>query len=282
MSRSVLLLASTGMVGRRLGPLLRARGLDVRAASRTPTHDQILFDWRLPHTHNAALDGADAIFLTPPAMEAAAAPMVGSLLTTAQRAGVRQVVQISSIAVDFSDEPEDSDRRRIETLVRGSGISWTIIRPTGFMQNFSEGFLLPGILQAGAVFSAAGEGVAPFIDASDIARVAEASLAEPQHSGAIYDVTGPEALSLAEMTSIIGEAAKRTIAYHPISAEALAGSLKEAGVSDAYAAMLLRDQLAIGRGEAAAVTDTVEKVTGGPPNRFRNVAAASASAWSRI
>jgi uncharacterized protein YbjT (DUF2867 family) len=280
MSRSILVLASTGVVGRRLDPLLQARGLDVRAASRTPNRDQFLFDWRLPQTHDAALDGADAIFLTPPAMEAAAEPMVGSFLAKAQRAGVRNVVQISSIAVGFSGEPEDSDRKRIETLVRGSGMGWTIIRPTGFMQNFSEGFLLPGVLQASAVFSAAGEGRAPFIDALDIARVAEASLAEPQHSGAIYDVTGPEALSMAEVTSIIGEAAKRTIAYHPISAEALAGSLKEAGVSEAYAAMLLRDQLAIARGEAAAVTDTVEKVTGAPPNSFRNFAAASASVWS--
>jgi uncharacterized protein YbjT (DUF2867 family) len=212
-------------------------------------------------------------------MEAAAAPMLGSLLATAQRAGVQRVVLVSSIAVGFSDEPEDSDRRQIETLVRGSGMGWTIIRPTGFMQNFSEGFLLPGILQAGAVFSATGDGVVPFIDAADIARVAEASLVEPQHSGAVYDVTGPEALSLADMTSIIAEAAKRTIAYQTISAEALAGSLKEAGVSEAYAAMLLRDQLAIARGEAAAVTDTVEKVTGRPPNSFRNFAAASASIW---
>ncbi|CAH1664751.1 NAD(P)H-binding protein [Chelatococcus asaccharovorans] len=280
MNRSILVLASTGMVGRRLAPLLRARDLDVRAASRTPTRDQILFDWRLPHTHDAALDGADAIFLTPPAMEATAAPMVGALLAAAQRAGLRHIVLVSSIAVGFSDEPEDSDRRRIETLVRGSGMGWTIIRPTGFMQNFSEGFLLPGILHAGAVFSATGDGVAPFIDASDIARVAEASLVEPQHSGAVYDVTGPEALSLADMTSIIAEAAQRTIAYHPVSAEALAGSLKEARVPEAYAAMLLRDQLAIGRGEASAITDTVEKVTGGPPNSFRNFAAAAASIWS--
>lgn len=280
MNESILILASNGMVGRRLTPLLRARGLDVRAASRTPTRDQILFDWRLPQTHDAALDGTDALFLTPPAMEADAAPMVGSLLATAQRAGVRHVVLVSSIAVGFSDEPEDSDRRQIERLVRGLGIGWTIIRPTGFMQNFSEGFLLPGILQAGAVFSATGDGVAPFIDASDIARVAETAFVERQHSGAVYDVTGPEALSLADVASMIAEAAKRSIAYHPISAEALAGSLKEAGVSEAYAAMLLRDQLAIARGEAAVVTDTVETVTGRPANSFRNFAATSALVWS--
>jgi hypothetical protein len=79
---------------------------------------------------------------------------------------------------------------------------------------------------------------------------------------------------------MIAEAAKRSIAYHPISAEALAGSLKEAGVSEAYAAMLLRDQLAIARGEAAVVTDTVETVTGRPANSFRNFAATSALVWS--
>lgn len=145
MNESILVLASNGIVGRRLAPLLRARGLDVRAASRTPNRDQILFDWRLPQTHEAALDGIGALFLTPPAMEADAAPVVGSLLAMAQRTGVRRVVLVSSIAVGFSGEPEGSDRRRIETLVQGSGMGWTILRPTGFMQNFSEGFLLSGM-----------------------------------------------------------------------------------------------------------------------------------------
>jgi uncharacterized protein YbjT (DUF2867 family) len=268
------------MVGRRLVPLLRASGVEVQAASRNPTDDQIMFDWYLPQTHGPALDGTDAVFLVPPALEADAAPMISQFLSAARRAGVKEVVQISSIAVGFSGEPEGSDRRKIETLVRESGTGWTIVRPSGFMQNFSEGYLLNGILQADATFSATGDGAVPFIDALDIARVAAASLTEPGHSGAVYEVTGPEALSFAEVAAIIADAAKRKIVHHPISAEVMAASLKEAGVPAVYAAMLLRDQLAIRNGGAAAVTDTVEKVTGARANSVRNFAAASASVWS--
>jgi uncharacterized protein YbjT (DUF2867 family) len=280
MSRSILVLGANGMVGRRLRPLLRAQSVDVRAASRTPAPDQIGFDWYLPQTHGDALGGVDAVFLTPPALEACAAPMIGALLSSARQAGVSRVVLISSAAVAFAGEPRDGDRRRIEALVREAGMTWTIIRPSGFMQNFSEGLLLASILQAGAIFSATGDGAAAFIDALDVARVAVASLLESGHSDAIYEVTGPDALSFGEVASIVGEAAKRKIAYHPISPEALATSLREAGVAESYSAMLLRDQLAIGRGEAAAVTSTVEKVTGAPANSFRTFAKANASVWS--
>ena len=159
---------------------------------------------------------------------------------------------------------------------------WNIIRPSRFMQNFSEGYLLPGILQANAIFSATGDGAAAFIDALDITRVAAVSLLEPGHSGAVYEVTGPEALSFAKTASIIGDTVKRKITYYPLSADAMAASLDEAGVPAPYAAMLLRDQLAIGKGEAATVTDTVEKVTGAPPNSFSKFAAATASVWGPV
>ena len=54
-NKNILVTASTGTTGRRLVPLLRARGMRVKAASRTPDDTQVAFDWDDRDTHAAAL-----------------------------------------------------------------------------------------------------------------------------------------------------------------------------------------------------------------------------------
>jgi uncharacterized protein YbjT (DUF2867 family) len=163
--------------------------------------------------------------------------------------------------------------------VQGSGAAWTLVRPGGFAQNFSESFFLPGILQMGIVASATGEGAVAFVDADDIAAVAAAALTEEGHAGAAYAVTGAQALTFAEATAIIGRAAGRALTYRRISVEEMGAMLRGAGLPPEYAAVLLRDQAAIAAGGGARVSDAVERVTGRPPIAFADYAAAAAAAW---
>jgi hypothetical protein len=81
---------------------------------------------------------------------------------------------------------------RLSTRSPASELEWTILRPTGFAQNFSEGFLLPGILQADTMFTASGDGAVAFVDAADIAALAAAALTDAHHAGAIYALTGSQ------------------------------------------------------------------------------------------
>lgn len=99
-----------------------------------------------------------AIYLVPPAFVEDPSDVVAAFLGQARRSGVGSVVALSSMGVAFPYEPQDSGRRNVERAVRESGLQWTILRATGFAQNFSEGFLLPAILQAGAVATATGTG----------------------------------------------------------------------------------------------------------------------------
>jgi uncharacterized protein YbjT (DUF2867 family) len=278
-THTILVLGATGKTGRRLIPHLTARGATVRAASRQPGEGRTRFDWNEPDTFDPALIGADAIYLVPPDLVEDATPMVAPFLDRALRAGVRRVVLLSSMGVEFPNEGPGSGRDRLEQRVKGSGMDWTILRPGGFNQNFSEGFLLPGILHAGAIATATGDGAVAFVDADDIAAVAAAALTEDGHHQATHVVTGPEALTFADAAAIIGKSAGRPIAHRQISAAELTQILCRAGLPANYAAIVVGNQEAIRDGLGARVTDVVERVTGRAAITFATYAERAAAAW---
>lgn len=278
---SVLVLGATGKSGRRLVPELEARGTEVRAASRKPAAGQVAFDWQRPETYAPALKGSDAVYLVTPSGVEDPSDMVAGLLEAAKAAGVRRVVAVSSMGVEFPGEPADSGRLKLERQVAASGLEWTVLRPGGFNQNFSEDFLRPGIVHMDMLSTATGDGRVGFLDAGDIAAVAAAALSEDRHGGATYTITGPEALSFAEAAAIIGGAAGRPIGYRQIAPEELGGILAAAGVPEDYAAMVVRDQLAIRDGQGARLTDVVERITGRPAVRFAAYAEGAKGAWAR-
>lgn len=271
MTNTVLVLGATGMIGRRLVPLLRDRGVTVRAASRTASDGHTLFDWRDPATQVAALAGVRALYLVPPPLVEDPTSLVAPLLRAAKEAGVERVVAVTSLGVDFPGEPASSGRRELERLVKGSGLEWTLLRPGGFAQNFSEGFLRPGIDRA-MVVSATGPGEVAMIDAGDIAAVAALALTEPGHAGQTYELTGAERLSFGDAVATIGRITGREIAYRTIEPAEMEAMLRGFGLPAEYAAVVVRDQVAIRDGAGARITDTVERLTGKRPTSFAAVA----------
>ncbi len=279
MTSTILVTGATGKTGRRLAALLKDQGVVVRAASRRPSPDQIAFDWQGSSTHAAALDAADALYLVPPAMIEDPTPVVAPFLAAARRAGVRGVVLVSSMGAGFPAEPPQSGRRRLETLVQDSGLDWSILRPSGFMQNFSEGFLLPAV-KNGVTPNPAGDGKVALVDAGDIAAVAAAVLTSAaRHAGRTYDVTGPSLIGYAEIAQIIERAVDRPITVRPLTSAQFLAMIQGAGVPPDYAAMLLRDQEAIRDGAAATLSDTVQQLVGRKPRSFVDYAAEAAETW---
>ncbi len=279
MSKTIFVTGATGKTGRRLTALLNEQGAIVRAASRKPVAGQIMFDWQAGSTHRAALAGTDAIYLVPPALVEDPVPVVAPFLDAAYREGVRRVVLVSSMGAGFVSEPPESGRRRLEALVRSSEFEWTTLRPSGFMQNFSEGFLLPAV-RNGAIPNPAGDGKVAMVDAGDIAAVAAVVLTGGAHlAGAVHDVTGPSAIGYAEIAEIIAEAAGRPVLARDMTSSQFLTMLEGAGVPSDYAAMLVRDQEAIRDGEAAGVSDTVERLTGREARSFIDYCGKAAEAW---
>ena len=143
-----------------------------------------------------------------------------------------------------------------------------IVRPAWFMQNFSEGYFRPSA--EGSIFAPAGDGAEAFVHADDIAEVAAVTLLDPDaHAGAAYTLTGPAALTFAQVAERIAAASARRIDYVDVSVEEWVAREVAGGMPDDYArllAMLLDERLRVSDG--ASVTDDVERVTGHAPRDF--------------
>jgi uncharacterized protein YbjT (DUF2867 family) len=139
-SKTILVLGGTGKTGSRVAAKLTKLGLSVRTAARNGA--DVRFDWDDPITHSPALADVDRIYLVAPVMRTDFADQVSSFLDLAETAGVRHVTYLSAFGIDHA--PPQVAHRAIELDLIGRGaITYSILRPAWFMQNFSETFLKP-------------------------------------------------------------------------------------------------------------------------------------------
>lgn len=272
---TILLLGGTGKTARRIAPRLRAAGATVRTAARRSA--DVHFDWDDSSTHDAALEGADAVYLVPPTMRLDHAPLVKAFLDRAERAGVRHVTALSARGVDTA--PPEVGPRAVELdLLSRTGITTAILRPGWFMQDFDEYYFQPAIAAAGSVIAPTGDGAEPFIHVDDIADVAALTLLE-RRTGE-YTLSGPEALTFAQVAGRISAAAGRTITHvDPPVGEWVETAAQT--IPRAYAELLGRLFENIRNGVWSSITDGVERVTGHAPRSFDDYLAdpAVVAAW---
>ena len=276
MGDTILVTGATGNVGSELVRLLSAQGASVRAAVRHPDAVPMLpgvvpvrFDYGEPATWGPVLEGATHAFVLPLGNPNVLPPAV-HFMQQARAAGVRHVVLMTYRGANVEQPgaagaaPEGGGPRVAELALLDSGLGYTILRPTWFMQNFTHAFLEP-MVRAGTIFLPTGEGKTAFIDVRDIAACAAAVLTQPGHVGAEYDLTGGQALSYAEAAAILGAAADREIKYVSIPPEAYRASLIEAGVPVGEADMLTSLFALVRTGGEEAVTPAVSALLGRAP-----------------
>lgn len=275
----ILLLAGTGKTGSRIAAQLHDRGVPVRPLSRRSTPR---FDWTDDSTWAEALTGVRALYLVPHPTEALAAPLLGQ----AAGLGVERVVVLSGRGVDVPEYAESANSQGLtlveaEQAARDSGLEWTFVRPTWFSQNFSEGFFFDAIM-AGELRLPAAEGLAPFVDAEDIAAVAVAALTGDGHAGQVYELAGPRAMTFAAAVAEIAEATGRDIRYVPLSPDAYVAELVEQGWPPADAADFAEIVGAVRRGMDNYLSDGVQRALGRDPRDFTEFAktAAAEGAWN--
>jgi uncharacterized protein YbjT (DUF2867 family) len=169
-----------------------------------------------------------------------------------------------------------------DRYLEDSGLPFVIVRPNLFLQNIPES-TIPSIDSSGVIYVNAGEACISMADTRDVAAVAAVALTQPGHAGAHYDVTGPEALSYADVAAKLSTAAGRQITYVAVPDETVRQALLGAGMSEWFADALVGLYQEYRRsgtdGYAAQVTDTVERLTGRPARSLddllREVAAGS-------
>jgi uncharacterized protein YbjT (DUF2867 family) len=192
-----------------------------------------------------ALRGARAVFLVNSGPDLAARDDAAA--TVAREAGVR-VVKLSTMDVEHQSVGTGVWHARGEAAIRASGAAFTFVQPSGFMTNALA--WAPSI-RDGVVRSSTGDGRIAFVHPHDIADVAVAALVTDELSGAALPISGPEALTYAEMVSVIAACIGKAIAYEPFADD-------DAPTAD-YHVSIYR---AIRAGKLSRVTGTVRRVLG--------------------
>jgi uncharacterized protein YbjT (DUF2867 family) len=277
----ILITGATGTVGSALLTRLSDVGAWARGLVHSPSArgrveglglEAVDGDFDEPDTLERAMHGCDHLFLLSPPSPAQP-QREKAAIDTAMRAGVGHIVALSVMGASNSS-PVAFGRwhAEIDDHLVASGIDYTILRPSGFMQVH----LLPvdTIKAQGRWYGMAGDGPSGYIDVEDIATVAVEALTKPGHGGATYELTGPEALTMPQAAAQLSEVIGRNIAYIDLPAEQFRANVAQAGLPDWLCDALVALYQATREGHAATVTNAVAEVTGRPPRSYRQFAEA--------
>lgn len=273
----ILVVGATGNTGSGLVPTLVAAGARVRALVHTPAKAEalrrqgaevVVADLGKPDSLATAVAGVDRIYLclfNGPAQ----ANHGRNLIAAARQSGRPHIVYHAA---------SGSGRSRIirhiievETELRASGLPWTIIRPTFYLQNTM--MAIPTVASHGAIYLPMKQGRMAMTDVRDIVDVAARLLLEGGHEGKTYTLTTPEAFTIDEFATALGTVLGKPVKYVdvPITAarESMVGMGMDPWVVDGY--MELFEGFADNWGNKTS--DDTHKILGRPARGYRQFVA---------
>src|SRR5215212_6875442 len=185
------------------------RNRDRAGAITLPQVEVAEADFDRPATLLSALAGVGRAFLLTHSSERAQAQQI-AFIDAARQSGVAQIVKLSQFDADVN-APGRFQRYHavVEAALQESGLAYTILRPNLYMQGLFN--FRSTIATQNAFYAAAGDAKVSVVDVRDIADVAVAALTEPGHEGKLYELTGPQALTHAEMAEALSKALGRQV-----------------------------------------------------------------------
>ena len=208
----------------------------------------------------SALNGIEGFFLVNSGPQIPARDELAAKV--AHAAGVRRLVKLSSMDVE-QGLAIGAWHEKGEAAVRASGITYTLVRPSGFMTNLLA--WAPAIRTEGIVRSSTGDGRRAFIHSHDIAAVVTEVLLSRKYDGQTLTITGPEALTFAEIAVRIAAAIGKPMRYECISDDEARHRYAATGAPAEETEAHVSLWRAIREGRLATVTHQVEYVLGRKP-----------------
>ncbi|MEU2742596.1 SDR family oxidoreductase [Streptomyces sp. NPDC007095] len=281
---SVVVTGATGQLGRLAVEALLRRGVpasEIVATGRDIAGIKDLADRGVvarradftdPDSLAAAFAGADKLLLI-----SASIPVDERLanhrraIDAALAAGVSLVAYTSMAHADTATTILAATHRATEEYLREHDVPSVLLRNSWYLENYTA--QLPLVLQHGAVIGAAGEGRVSAASRADYAEAATAVLTTEGHTGAVYELGGDEAFTLAELAATVSAATGKPIAYTDLAAEKLAEALSGAGLPTALADVLADADLGLGRGELFTGSGDLSRLIGRPTTSLADAVA---------
>ncbi|KPI33951.1 hypothetical protein OV450_1170 [Actinobacteria bacterium OV450] len=259
---SILVTGARGAVARGLAPLLAARDIPHRLASRAPdTPGTVHCDLGDPSTFPGALAGIRSVFLY------AEASAIEAFVNEAVSAGVEHVVLLSSSSVlgpGAGDSPLAAAHLAVEEALKASPLRTTLLRPGAFARN-ALGWARS--LKSGRPIRLPYPGShGDPVHEADLAEAASAVLTDPALGGRAYHLTGPQSLTFATQLAILGGVLGAPVPFESVTPQEWKSEV-DGYIPGPYADALL-EYWAAGDGLPVEITDTVEHLTGHPARSF--------------
>jgi uncharacterized protein YbjT (DUF2867 family) len=221
-------------------------------------------DLRDPHSLERACQRVTAVISTATAIRSQQAgdsleetDMLGQigLVDAARAAGVRRFVYVSATGAIGTDNALGAAKRAVEERLHVSGMEYTILRPTCFMEVWlgpALGFD-PGA--ASAVIYGGGENAVSWISQDDVAAFATDAVDNPAARNAVFELGGPEALTPRQAVQIFEEEGGRTFQLQVVPEEALQAQFEAAAdpLQKVFAALTL----VVARGDVIPMAETL-------------------------
>jgi NAD(P)H dehydrogenase (quinone) len=268
----ILVTGATGRVGYHLMEALADMGAEVTAMVRVPAKAADLPG--SPQHVVATLDGPpsadvlqefDRVFLLSPAHEGQVELeliFIDALLAAGRRP------HVVKIAADGFQDPDCQVRfmrnhREIAAHLDAAGLPVTYLASALHMENLLEAAAT--IREQGTIFAPAGHGRVGFVATSDIAKVAAQILTSKDHQDKTYVLTGPEALTYADVAARVSAVFARQVDYEDMPEQMAIQQILASGLSPWQAAGTIELFEWIRNGGTDSVTSQVSDLTGNDP-----------------
>jgi uncharacterized protein YbjT (DUF2867 family) len=263
----ILVIGAAGSVGSEVVKNLQSQGYKVRSTTSkkaAATADQVYLNLATGEGLKDAFEGVERAFFLSPAGYADQYAIISPLIQESKRRGLKKVVLMTAMG---ANAVETTPFRRAEVELEKSGLQYNIIRPNWFMQNFHT-FWVHGIKTESKILLPVGDAKTSFIDARDISEVAAKLLVDDSRNNKDFDLTGPDAITHAQVANLISEELGKRISFQDITPEAMRTSLLQAQLPADYTEMLLFILGILKAGHAAAINDNVQMILGHKPRNF--------------
>jgi uncharacterized protein YbjT (DUF2867 family) len=263
----ILVTGATGSFGGCAAQYLQQKNILFRAASRNlealkkrfgTDAELATFDWDKPETFADMLKGITIVYLVPPPVVTSDFHIIAKpFIEAAKKTGVRHLVVITAL---YSDNP-DSIFYGTEALIKGSGIDFTIIRPSFVFQNFLRQFLQS--VRDGVIIAPSEKGKTSYVDVRNVAEASVVVLENPApHKGKTYAITGREALTHSQMADIFSQQLSKQLVHISPSIEEYKKKLASLNVPDFLYEFLAVLYSTIAKGQWEEVSNDYTFLTG--------------------